>query len=162
MRAAVVETPSPAEALQRVNDLLIPDTRQGMFVTAVYAVLNPSTGELTYANAGHNPPLWMKADGEIERLTRTGIALGATEARTISESTIRLASGESVLFYTDGLTEEFSPDGDLFGETRLVETLRSNSSSANAMLDSIEASLTDFIDFVPLSDDLTMLVVHRK
>ena len=162
MRAAVVETPSPAEALQRVNELLIPDTKQGMFVTAVYAVLDPSTGELTYANAGHNPPLWMKANGEIARLTRTGIALGATEARTISESTIRLASGESVLFYTDGLTEEFSPDGDLFGEARLVETLRSNSSSADAMLDSIEASLTDFIDFVPLSDDLTMLVVHCK
>ena len=163
MRAAVIETPSPAEALQRVNALLIPDTKQGMFVTAVYAVLDQNNGELIYANAGHNPPLWVKANGEIERLTRTGVALGATEARTISESSIRLGSGESVLFYTDGLTEEFSSDGELFGEARLIDAVRANSSSsADAMLDSVEASLNAFVGSNPLSDDLTMLVVRRK
>ena len=163
MRAAVIETPSPAEALQRVNTLLIPDTSQGMFVTAVYAVLDQNNGELIYANAGHNPPLWVKANGEIERLTRTGVALGATEARTISESSIRLGSGESVLFYTDGLTEEFSSDGELFGEARLIDAVRANSSSsADAMLDSVEASLNAFVGSNPLSDDLTMLVVRRK
>jgi sigma-B regulation protein RsbU (phosphoserine phosphatase) len=163
MRAAVIETPSPAEALQRVNALLIPDTKQGMFVTAVYAVLDQNNGELIYANAGHNPPLWVKANGEIERLTRTGVALGATEARTISESAIRLGSGESVLFYTDGLTEEFSSDGELFGEARLMDAIRANSSSsADAMLDSVEASLNAFVGSIPLSDDLTMLVVRRK
>jgi len=163
VRAAVIETPSPAEALQRVNELLMPDTKQGMFVTAVYAVLDQTTGELTYANAGHNPPLWVKANGEIERLTRTGVALGATEAQTISQQTIHLSSGESVLFYTDGLTEEFSPDGDLFGEARLMDAIRSaTSSSADVMLDAIESSLNAFIDFVPLADDLTMLAVRRK
>jgi phosphoserine phosphatase RsbU/P len=163
VRAAVIETPSPAEALQRVNELLMPDTKQGMFVTAVYAVLDLNTCELTYANAGHNPPLWIKTNGEIERLTRTGVALGATEARTISQQTIQLSDGESVLFYTDGLTEEFSPDGDLFGEARLMDAIRSDSSSStDVMLDAIESSLNTFIDFVPLADDLTMLAVHRK
>ncbi len=163
VRAAIVETSSPAEALQRVNELLMPDTKQGMFVTAVYAVLDQNTGELTYVNAGHNPPLWMKANGDIERLTRTGVALGATEARTISQQTIQLAPGESVLFYTDGLTEEFSPDGDLFGEARLMGAIRSDSFvSADAMLDTIESSLNAFVASIPLSDDLTMLVVRRK
>jgi len=163
VRAAVVETSSPADALQRVNELLVPDTKQGMFVTAVYAVLDQNTGELTYVNAGHNPPLWMKANGDIERLTRTGVALGATEARTISQQTIHLTSGESVLFYTDGLTEEFSSDNELFGEARLIDVLRSASfSSVDTMLDAIEFSLNAFVGSIPLSDDLTMLIVHRK
>ncbi len=163
VRAAVIETSSPAEALQRVNELLIPDTKQGMFVTAVYAVLDQSTGELTYANAGHNPPLWVKCGGEIERLTRTGVALGVIEAQTISQQTIHLSSGESVLFYTDGLTEEFSPAGEIFGEQRLIDALRSSSSSSvGTMLDTIEADLNAFVESAPLGDDLTMLAVRRK
>src|SRR5262249_11263137 len=81
VRAAVAESESPAEVLKRVNDLLIPDTRQGMFVTAVYAVLDLENKELTYVNAGHNPPLWIKSDGAIERLTRTAIALGVLTGR---------------------------------------------------------------------------------
>jgi len=78
VRAAVAENLSPAEVLKRVNDLLIPDTRQGMFVTAVYAVLDQDNGEITYANAGHNPPLWIHSSKQTEKLTRTGIALGVT------------------------------------------------------------------------------------
>jgi GAF domain-containing protein len=163
VRAAVVETPSPAAALQRVNELLLPDTKQGMFVTGVYAVLDLKTGELTYANAGHNPPLWLKAGGEIERLTRTGMALGATENGTMSQRTIRLKPGESILFYTDGLTEEFSADGDLFGEKRLMDSIHSASSaSVELMLDAIESSLDAFVASAPLTDDLTMLIVRRK
>ncbi len=109
VRAAAIEASSPAEALQRVNDLLMPDTRQGMFVTGVYAVLDQETGEFTYANAGHNPPFWIRNDGQIEKLTRTGIALGVTEANLMTQRTVRIASGESVLLYTDGVTEAFSP-----------------------------------------------------
>jgi serine phosphatase RsbU (regulator of sigma subunit) len=163
VRAAVVETPSPADALRHVNDLLMPDTRQGMFVTAVYAVLDPETGEFTYANAGHNPPLWVCASGKIERLTRTGMALGVLESGLISEKSIRIAPGESILLYTDGLTEAFSPDGDLFGEARLREAVQAVASpSAEAMLDTVESRLNEFIASEPLSDDLTMLAVRRK
>jgi sigma-B regulation protein RsbU (phosphoserine phosphatase) len=163
VRAAVIETSSPAEALQHVNELLMPDTKQGMFVTAVYAVLDQNTGELTYANAGHNPPLWVKTNGEIERLTRTGIALGAIEAETILQQTIQLSNGETLLFYTDGLTEEFSSDNELFGEQRLIDTIRSIPlSSADSLLEAIEARLNDFIGSNPLADDLTMLAVRRK
>ncbi len=71
LHAAARETSSPAEALRRVNELLLPDTKQGMFVTAVYAVLDLNTGELTYANAGHNPPLWVRRDS-LERTDAHG------------------------------------------------------------------------------------------
>ncbi|MBI2332345.1 MAG: GAF domain-containing protein, partial [Chloroflexi bacterium] len=71
IRAAVVETSSPAEALRRVNDSLLPDTQQGMFITAVYGELDLELGTFTYVNAGHNPPFWVKTDGSLVKLTRT-------------------------------------------------------------------------------------------
>jgi serine phosphatase RsbU (regulator of sigma subunit) len=163
VRAAVVETSSPAEALQRVNDLLIPDTSQGMFVTAAYARLDLESGELTYANAGHNAPLWIRRNGQIERLTRTGIALGIIESERITERSIRLGAGDSILMYTDGITEAFSPSGDMFGESRLIEVILSDTGrDASPMLNSVLSEVKGFMDSLPLSDDMTMLVVKRE
>ena len=163
VRAAVIEIESPAGALRRVNDLLVPDTQQGMFVTAVYAVLDMNSGRLTYANAGHNPPLWLrKQQHGIKRLTRTGVALGAVEQAPMSERSIELEYGDFLLMYTDGLTEAFSPDGQLFGENRLIKTLRArHMNSADDLLGAAEDELKEFIQSTPLSDDLTMLAVRR-
>ena len=161
VHAAVIETPSPAEALRRVNNLLMPDTKQGMFVTAVYAVLDQETGELTYANAGHNPPLWVRKDS-VERLTRTGVALGASEESNFTERVIQIQPGESVLFYTDGLTEAFNIEGDMFGEERLLRTIGwQETASADDMLNTVETALDEFAGDAPPSDDLTMLAVRR-
>jgi sigma-B regulation protein RsbU (phosphoserine phosphatase) len=163
VRAAVVETESPAEALRRVNDLLIPDTQQGMFVTAVYAVLFPDSGELVYANAGHNPPLWLTRDGKVERLTRTGMALGVLEGTALEEQTIALKEGDTLLFYTDGLNEAFSPEGDIFGEERIIVALQDGKSkSAERILQGIEKNLGAFVGDEEQSDDLTMLVLKRN
>lgn len=162
VRAAVLETKSPAEALRRVNDFLLPDTQQGMFVTAVYGELNITDGTFTYVNAGHNPPFWVKANGELEKLTRTGIALGVVSDPNIHEKTLILSPGDTLLLYTDGLTEAFSPDGNLFGEERLVDALKDLSvDSAEAVVGLIEDRLNQFIDISPLSDDLTMMVVRK-
>ncbi|OGO32714.1 MAG: hypothetical protein A2Z03_07300, partial [Chloroflexi bacterium RBG_16_56_8] len=162
VRAAVLETDSAAEALRRVNDLLLPDTRQGMFVTAVYGVLDLSQGDFTYVNAGHNPPLWVRGAGQLERLTRTAVALGVMEQPNIKQRTIRLEKGDCLLFYTDGVTEAISSDGDFFGETRLHETLRqAHVNTAEQILAVVESSLNEFTDPLPLADDLTMLAVKR-
>ncbi|MFZ5821209.1 MAG: PP2C family protein-serine/threonine phosphatase, partial [Chloroflexota bacterium] len=162
VRAAVAETGSPAQALRRVNDLLIPDTRQGMFVTAVYAVLDPQDGRLVYANAGHNPPLWLRRDGTLTRLTRTGMALGVLEGTAIDENTIELESGDCLLLYTDGLSESFSPGGELFGEERIIAALQSvQAESAERILQAIEDSLMAFVGDEVQADDLTMLLARR-
>lgn len=162
VRAAVIETESPAEALKRVNDLLVPDTKQGMFVTAVYAVLDMEENALTYVNAGHNPPLWVKCEGGVERLTRTGVALGAAEGLAFEQRTIPLQSNDNILLYTDGLTESFNVDGEFFGEARLIESLVSNQcASAADLLDVVENSLLNFVQDMPPADDLTMLVLRR-
>jgi len=163
VRAAVIETESPAEALYRVNNLLIPDTQQGMFVTAVYAVLHPHSGKLVYANAGHNPPLWMTHDGKVEKLTRTGMALGVVEGEKMEERTLKLKAGDRLLFYTDGLSEAFSPDGDLFGEERIIAALQTgDDKSAERDLQSIEVDLDKFVGDEAQSDDLTMLLLRRE
>jgi phosphoserine phosphatase RsbU/P len=162
VRAAVTELESPAEAMKRVNDLLIPDTKQGMFVTAVYAVLDMENNELTYVNAGHNPPLWIKCDGGVQRLTRTGVALGAAEDVTYRQSVIPLEKDDSILLYTDGLTESFDNAGDFFGEERLMDAIQANlCSSASDLLDVVEKSLLNFVQDMPPADDLTMLVLRR-
>ncbi len=163
VRAAVVQTESPAEAMRQVNDLLIPDTSLGMFVTAVYGVVDLRTHEFTYANAGHNPPLWIHADGQIERLTRTGIALGIIESDEITERTVQLAAGDSILLYTDGITEAFSPQDEMFGEDRLQGVVRASAGrSASGLVEEIDAQVKDFMGPLPLADDMTALALKRQ
>lgn len=161
MRAAILETSSPAAALRRVNDSLLPDTQQGMFITAVYGELDLETGTFTYVNAGHNPPFWVKTDGSLEKLTRTSIALGVMEQPVIEERTFTFELGNTLLLYTDGLTEAFSPGGDLFGETRLLDVMASlRAGTAQEVIRSIEDCLNEFIDPLPLGDDLTMMAIR--
>jgi len=162
IRAAVIEMDSPAKVLRRVNDQLLPDTQQGMFVTAVYGVLDIELGTFTYVNAGHNPPFWMKKSGEMQKLTRTAVALGVMEQPDMQENTVSLASGDTLLLYTDGLTEAFSLDGNLFGDDGLIKALHSiQLYSAEEVLVKVEEHLNAFIDINPLGDDLTMLSVKR-
>lgn len=161
VRAAIVETSSPAEALRRVNDSLLPDTQQGMFITAVYGELDLEQGTFTYVNAGHNPPFWVKTDGSLQKLTRTSIALGVMEQPVVEEHAIDIQAGDTLLLYTDGLTEAFSPSGDLFGEVRLLDVMSSlQAGTAEEVIQSIEECLNDFVETVPLGDDLTMLAIR--
>jgi serine phosphatase RsbU (regulator of sigma subunit)/putative methionine-R-sulfoxide reductase with GAF domain len=164
MRAAALEEPSPAAALARVNDLLVPDAQHGMFVTAVYAVLSLEMGKLAYANAGHNLPLLLRSrTGELERLGKGGMALGVLEGLRLDERIVSLEPGDCLIFYTDGITEAFSPEEDMYGEARLQATVRSASgSSAQAMLETIGDSVTAFAGDAAPSDDRTLMVLRRS
>ena len=162
VRAAVIEMDSPAGVLGRVNDQLLPDTQQGMFVTAVYGVLDVESGEFTYVNAGHNPPFWVNQNGNVEKLTRTAVALGVMEQPNMEERTVCLGFGDTLLLYTDGLTEAFSPLGELFGDVRLMTALQAiQASTADEVLATVEEHLNEFIESTPLGDDLTMLALRR-
>jgi len=164
VRAVVFDTPSPAEVLRKVNALILPDNRQSMFVTAVYGVLSLETGDFTYANAGHNPPVWVCGKGgAMSTLRRTGAALGILDNLPMEDRTIRLEPDDFLLLYTDGLTEAFSPEEDTFGEQRLLDVLKlAQIPSAREMLDGIETAISSFMGPLPVSDDLTMLAVKRS
>ena len=162
MRAAALEETSPAAALARVNELLVPDAQHGMFVTIVYAILSLDTGELAYANAGHNLPLVLRPDAQrLERLNKGGMALGVLAGVQLEEHVVSLAPGDSVVFYTDGITEAFSPQGDIYGEERLHVTVQAADGSAQAILDAIATSVVAFAGDAAPSDDRTLMVLRR-
>lgn len=162
VRAAVIKTNSPAIALKQVNDLLYPDCEQGMFVTAVYGALDPLTGLFTYANAGHNPPIWLHK-GELNLLSRTGIALGVVEFAQMDERSIHLEKDDKLVLYTDGVTEAYSAAGKTFGEERLKDLIANDDSNkAEPLMNKIDDDVTEFYDGDPLTDDVTLLVLVRQ
>ena len=163
VRAAALEAASPAGVLARVNDLLVPDAQEGMFVTAFYAVLSLQTGQLAYASAGHNPPLLLRPrTGEGEWLRTEGMVLGVLEGIHLGERIVALEPGDVLVFYTDGVTEAFSPGGDIYGEGRLQAAIEAAADTpAQAMLEAICASVRDFVGDNPPSDDLTLMVLRR-
>jgi sigma-B regulation protein RsbU (phosphoserine phosphatase) len=163
VRAAALQTPSPADALARVNQLLVPDAHEGMFVTAAYAALSLETGELCIASAGHNWALWLRSGGhQAEWLRVDGTALGVVESIAVAERSIVVQPGDYVIMYTDGVTEAVSPQGDFYDNVRLLQAARSATGGpAQAMLEAILASVRSFAADGPLSDDLTVLVLRR-
>lgn len=162
VRAVVYDILSPAEALRRVNALILPDNEQEMFVTAVYAVLDLESGRLTYANAGHNPPLWRNQSGTtLESLERTGPALGILSDFSMQERTIEMKPGDCLLLYTDGLSEAFSPSGDLFGVERLCRHFQTHPcESPRDLLKSLEEAVDEFMESLPAADDMTLLALQ--
>jgi sigma-B regulation protein RsbU (phosphoserine phosphatase) len=124
VRAVVYDTPSPAEVMRRVNALIIPDNQQGMFVTAVYGVLELDSGKFTYANAGHNPPIFLcGVKRTMEFLRRTGAALGIIDDLAMEDRTIKLEPDDFLLLYTDGVSEAFSIEGETYGDERLQKAV---------------------------------------
>jgi serine phosphatase RsbU (regulator of sigma subunit) len=164
IRAAVQQVDSPAEVLMGVNDLLSPDMQGGMFVTVVYAVLDPASQRLTYTNAGHNLPVVLRQQGQrLELLQKCGIALGIFENIELEEHTLTIDPGDFVVFYTDGITEAFSPVQEMYGEERLYASIcASQAQDAEAMSDRIDQGVVDFTGDEYPSDDLTLVVLQRR
>jgi len=163
LRAAILDESSPAEVLKRINALLIPENEQGMFVTTVFAVLSLKKSNMKYANAGHNPPFLIRSeDGKIEKLTRTGMALGIQDNIEIEEREVHFDIDDCILFYTDGLTEAASLEGDLFGDDRLEQLLNDKRCiSPVDIIKSIEEDVFEFMETNILADDLTMFLIKR-
>src|SRR4030042_6144365 len=164
IRAAAKDKSSPAAVLKQVNNLLVPDSKHGMFVTIFYGVFSLSTGRVIYANAGHNPPIVKQIDREeLIELTRTSMSLGIFNDIEVEEREMQLHPGDWMLLYTDGVTEAFSANEEIFGTDRLYKLLLEYQFvSANGLLDRIEGSVNKFIEGTDLSDDMTLTAIYRK
>jgi serine phosphatase RsbU (regulator of sigma subunit)/putative methionine-R-sulfoxide reductase with GAF domain len=151
----------PASVLKHVNNLLIGDAPGGLFVTAIFAILNVESGELIYANAGHNLPLLLTPhNNHIQDLAKGEMALGVMEDIEYTNHTIQIKPADILLFYTDGLTEAFSRQGEIFGIERLKSALtRCKKDTVQFLIESFTAELSTFRDGNPPSDDLTMIVI---
>jgi sigma-B regulation protein RsbU (phosphoserine phosphatase) len=134
-----------------------------MFVTLFYAQINAEDNELTYVNGGHNPPFWIKADGSApEVLSRTGVALGVDPALAYTQKTVALAPGDTLVLYTDGVTDALNAAGQEYGLERLQQAiLAGRGKSAQEMVRALDAELCAFIGGTTPFDDITLLVLKR-
>lgn len=158
LRSAVFECGGNlAEAVRQANDNLSDHNDAEMFVTAWIAAYDRTTGEVEYVNAGHNPPLVKRADGSAEWLrARNGLVLAALGGQRYSAHRCRLAPGDSLFLYTDGVTEAMNGAGQQYGEKRLEAALRN---SGRDFITEISRQIDDFVDGFEQSDDITMLAL---
>jgi len=152
---------SPGEVLGRVNETLLARIPQNMFVTCFYAILEPESGSLTYANAGHDLPyLWHS--GECEELRARGMPLGLMPGMRYEEKEIVLDAGQSVLFYSDGLVEAHDPQGEMFGFPRL-QALISEYAQEVSLGEFLLEQLYSFVgEGWEQEDDITLLTLRRS
>ena len=154
----------PSEILARVNDILAADNINCMFVTVFCAILDAGSGEVHFANAGHNPPLVTKGGQDFNYLPiKAGFVLGAMPAYTYETERIAMQPGDIFFLYTDGVTEAMNPDAEQFGQQQLQDTLESTPHKHPAdLIHAVRARVERHAKGAPQSDDITMLAVKFK
>jgi phosphoserine phosphatase RsbU/P len=161
MRTLVDEKLEPSELMARLNVQVVRHSPGSRFITLFYGVFQPATGELTYVNAGHMPPLVLRSGGNCERLTDGGIALGMFDASTYTAGHTLLRPNDLVAVYSDGITEAENPAGQPFDDQGLESALAANRNQAlpalgAAIVSAVEAHTAD----TRFADDLTILLLR--
>ena len=153
---------SLADAVARINRTVCQNVPSNKFVTFFVARLDPASGRVTYVNAGHNPPLLVRKDGEVELLTEGGIVLGLFEGLSYDAGSVEMRPGDTLLAYSDGVTETWSPEGDEFGEDKLTAlVVERRDLDAQALQDAIFREIESFEAGAGATDDRTLVVLRR-
>ena len=148
--------------MRQVNQLLHESTERDKFVTAFYGLLDWRNGVLTFANAGHNPPLLLRTDGTTESLIEGGVALGVLEDARYEERPVAIGHGDVLILYTDGVSEAEDEHNEQFGPERIEQVVRANPAhTARELTQDIVAAVLDWAGERGPGDDLTLLVVKR-
>jgi len=159
LRAAGQRLLEPSKVLERVNELLYPDIPARMFVTCLYGVLDPVTGVLRFANAGHNLP-FVRTDAGVTELRATGMPLGLMPDMTYEETEVQLQRGQQILLHSDGIAEAHAPDHEMFGFPRLRGLMAADPGGPRL----IERLLVEFERFTGAGweqeDDITLVSLH--
>ncbi len=163
LRTMAIGKPTPHEALDRANEVILADAHSEMFVTVFFSELDPATGRLTYVNAGHNPPLWYHgATREVTTLKGHGIALGVIPTIALQDHAIQLEPGDLLLLYTDGVTEAINASEEEFGAERLASIVAMcGHLPATDTVNEVTRSLAEFTGNVAPADDVTMVAIKR-
>lgn len=157
---------SPAQVLREVNRIIFPDIKDDLFITITYGILNASTREFVFARAGHEPVLVCRADsGQIEAISGKGMAIGIDSGQVfdtlIQDVSLTLRAQDSLVLYTDGITEAIDEQEQEFGRDNLYEAIRTFSKSRNAseVINGLEQRVKRFVGNYPQNDDITLMVV---
>ena len=148
----------------KANEKLCENNESGMFVTAWMGILDLTTGNLQFANAGHNPPLLKRANGDFEYLKmRAGFVLAGMDGVRYRASELTLCPGDRLFLYTDGVTEATNTESKLYGEDRLLNFMNQNAyAGAIEILPALKANIDEFVGEAPQFDDITMLMFDYK
>ena len=164
MKGAAISSRQPGEVLGMVNSMLAEDNDPQMFVTVLYAIYDPATGRFTYSSGGHDSPLVVHPDGTSELLPLTGgIVLGIMPELEFDQNCVTLFPGDTVICYTDGVTEAMDGDGEQFGIERLRQTfLETPPLDAHDAVQKIFDAVSEFAGGTVQSDDITCLTLSRS
>ncbi|MBN9021422.1 MAG: SpoIIE family protein phosphatase [Rhizobiales bacterium] len=164
LQGSARDVQSAGACLAATNDLLCEQNPLELFVTAFYGILDLDTGTLTYANAGHNPPLLAPQHGPVSPIPATGgVAMGVMPGLGYAENTIRLNPGDTIVLYTDGISEAMDRDGHEFTEGRLIGSLtEAHRESVEIVMSSVIDAVSRFVGDAPQSDDITCLVIRYR
>jgi sigma-B regulation protein RsbU (phosphoserine phosphatase) len=162
VRAFAQDAARPSSLAASVNSLLCRHMVSGRFVTFCFAWIDPALGLITYVNAGHNPPLLVRANGTVGRLSEGGMVLGVFPDAAFTEAEVSFAPGDRLVFYTDGISEARNPAGDEFGEERIAEAaITVGQCPAAELNDGLARDLQQFTGGA-FDDDATIIVVGRR
>ena len=161
VRGIALEKASPFETISTVNRLLLCQSRKDRFLSLFYAILDPESGRLDYVRAGHNPPFhYCSVTHEVGKLDGPGMVLGVLDPLILEERSLTLTPGDSVVFYTDGVTEAMTSDNCEFGEARLATLLHDHHNlPAEDLAACIQSEVARFTSNAPLSDDFTLITL---
>ena len=164
IRSKGMQGGSAAECMTESNRLLAAYSIDCMFLTVFYAIYNIKTGSVSYCNAGHNPPHLLHADGSVNELPLSrNTIVGAFEGMDYGEDTLQLEQGDTLVMFTDGVTEAMDTAYKEFGAERLDSILRQQSgANSQQTIEAVKAGIKEFVGDAEQSDDITMLVVKRK
>ena len=162
IRATAIPGRTPFDILTRVNAQLAKENQANLFVTMILGVVDTQSGRIVYGQGGHNPPVLLSADGKPAYEPPGGMPLGVFDDAKFGERELQLKVGETLLVYTDGVTEAMNRGRDLFGEERLLEALVQRSSlSAEKLTECVVEKVEDFVQEAERSDDITLLAIKR-
>jgi sigma-B regulation protein RsbU (phosphoserine phosphatase) len=163
IRSKGMQTGSAGACMTESNRLLAGYSVDCMFVTVFYAVYNTGTGMMTWCNAGHNPPHLLRSDGSVEELPRTeNVMAGVFDDMEYTEYTLQMDRGDTLVMFTDGVTEAMNRDGMEFGSARLKNVITGQTTkSSRQVVETVKRAISDFTDGAEQSDDITMLVIKR-
>jgi sigma-B regulation protein RsbU (phosphoserine phosphatase) len=162
MRATALTAPSPAACLQQVNRLLHAENSAEMFVSLFYGILDTRNGRFVFSNGGHNPPLVVAGGGAQFLDTKPGCVLGALDTAVYVDATTALMPGDTLVLYTDGVTEAMNAGDELYGEERLQQLLRTRADSPRTLIDGVIADVKQHSGEAIQSDDITLLAVTYR
>ena len=158
-----LDSSSPGEVLRRINETLLDRIPTNMFVTCFYAILDPKSGSLRYANAGHDLPYLRRQGGDCEELRARGMPLGLMLGMSYEQKEIELDAGEAALLYSDGLVEAHNPEGEMFGFPRLRGLVAEHAAEERSLEEALLEELYSFVgEGWEQEDDITLLTLRRS